>query len=216
NTDELRSAYNACLPLLTAWNTELAQNERLYRAYQTVLETEGDRLSRGQRKLLENALRDFRLAGVALPPEQKQRFKSLMEELAKLQSKFDENVLDATHAWTRHVTDRAELAGLPEPIIERAAAAARARELEGWLFTLDAPNYQAVMMHAEREELRREFYEAWTTRASDQGPSAGRWDNTPLIGEILRLRHEVAQLVGFKNFGEYSLATKMASSVSEV
>lgn len=216
NTDELRSAYNACLPLLTAWNTELAQNERLYRAYQTVLGNEGERLTRGQRKLLENALRDFRLAGVALPPEKKQRFKSLMEELAKLQSKFDENVLDATNAWTRHVTDRAHLSGLPEPIVERAAAAARARDLEGWLFTLDAPNYQAVMMHAEREELRREFYEAWTTRASDQGPSAGRWDNTPLIGEILRLRHEVAQLVGFENFGEYSLATKMASSVAEV
>jgi oligopeptidase A len=216
NTDELRNAYNACLPLLTAWNTELAQNERLYRAYQTVLGNEGERLTRGQRKLLENALRDFRLAGVALPPEKKQRFKSLMEELAKLQSKFDENVLDATNAWTHHVTDRAHLSGLPEPIVERAAAAARARDLEGWLFTLDAPNYQAVMMHAEREELRREFYEAWTTRASDQGPSAGRWDNTPLIGEILRLRHEVAQLVGFENFGEYSLATKMASSVAEV
>jgi oligopeptidase A len=216
NTDELRNAYNACLPLLTAWNTELAQNERLYRAYQTVLGNEGERLTRGQRKLLENALRDFRLAGVALPPEKKQRFKFLMEELAKLQSKFDENVLDATNAWTHHVTDRAHLSGLPEPIVERAAAAARARDLEGWLFTLDAPNYQAVMMHAEREELRREFYEAWTTRASDQGPSAGRWDNTPLIGEILRLRHEVAQLVGFENFGEYSLATKMASSVAEV
>src|SRR5262245_58147898 len=117
NSDELRAAYNACLPLLTAWYTDLGQNERLYRAYETVLEREGEHLSAGQRKLLENALRDFRLAGVALDPERKQRFKQLMEQRAMLQSKFDENVLDATNAWSRHVTDRAQLAGLPSSIV---------------------------------------------------------------------------------------------------
>jgi oligopeptidase A len=216
NSDELRAAYNACLPLLTAWHTELAQNERLYRAYETILANEGNRLSAGQRKLLQNALRDFRLAGVALPAEQKSEFKALVEQLATLQSKFDENVLDATNAWSRHVTQESEIAGLPQPIVERARAAAQTRQLEGWFFTLDAPNYQAVMMHAENETLRREFYQGWVTRASDQGATDGRWDNTQLMAQILDLRHKVAQLVGYPNYAEYSLATKMASSVEEV
>jgi oligopeptidase A len=216
NTDELRAAYNACLPLLTAWHTDLAQNERLYRAYETILAQQGPQLGAGQRKLLENALRDFRLAGVALPPERKARFKALMEQIATLQSKFDENVLDATNAWSRHVTDAAQLAGLPAPIVERARTAAQSRQLEGWFFTLDAPNYQAVMMHGEHEPLRREFYEGWTTRASDQGPGTGRWDNSALMAQILAVRSEIAALVDFPNYAEYSLATKMASSVTEV
>ena len=216
NSDELRTAYNACLPLLTAWHTELAQNERLYRAYETILANEGDRLTAGQRKLLQNALRDFRLAGVALPADQKAEFKALVEQLATLQSKFDENVLDATNAWSRHLTQASELDGLPQPIVERARAAAQSHQLEGWYFTLDAPNYQAVMMHAENEALRRDFYQAWVTRASDQGSADGRWDNTELMAQILDLRHKIAQLVGYPNYAEYSLATKMASSVEEV
>jgi oligopeptidase A len=216
NSDELRAAYNACLPLLTAWHTELAQNERLYRAYESILANEGSRLTAGQRKLLQNALRDFRLAGVALPADQKAEFKALVEQLATLQSKFDENVLDATNAWSRHVTQEGEIAGLPQPIVDRARAAAQARQLEGWFFTLDAPNYQAVMMHAENEALRREFYQAWVTRASDEGAADGRWDNTQLMAQILELRHKIAQLVGYPNYAEYSLATKMASSVEEV
>jgi oligopeptidase A len=216
NSDELRGAYNACLPLLTAWNTDLAQNERLYRGYEGILQREGDRLTPAQRKLVENALRDFRLAGVALPTEQKQRFKALMEQLATLQSKFDENVLDATNAWSRHVTDATHIEGLPQPIVDRARAAAQAKQLEGWFFTLDAPNYSAVLMHCSYELLRREFYQAWVTRASDQDGNEGRWDNSALMEQILAVRHEVAGLVGFPNYGEYSLATKMASSVAEV
>lgn len=216
NNDALRQAYNACLPLLTAWHTELAQNERLYRAYEAILRNEGERLGAGARKLLENALRDFRLAGVALPPEKKTRFKQLMEQLASLQSKFDENVLDATNAWSMHVQDESELTGLPQPILDRARNAAQSRELPGWYFTLDAPNYQAVMMYAESESLRREFYRAWVTRASDQGIEPARWDNSTLMTQILEARRELASLVGFKDYAEYSLATKMASSVAEV
>jgi oligopeptidase A len=216
NSDELRAAYNACLPLLTAWNTDLAQNERLYQAYETVLKNEGPRLSPGQRKLVENALRDFRLAGVALPPDKKQRYKELVEKLATLQSKFDENVLDATNAWSRLLTDEKEIEGLPPPIVERARAAAAAKQQIGWLFTLDAPNYTAVMMHAAHEPLRRDFYHGWTTRASEQDGNQGRWDNTALMDQILAVRHEVANLVGYPNYAEYSLATKMASSVPEV
>lgn len=216
NSDELRAAYNACLPLLTTWHTDLAQNQQLHDAYQAILAREGDRLSGGQRKLLENALRDFRLAGVALPAERKQQFKALAERLSTLQSKFDENVLDATNAWSRPVTDAAELHGLPEAIVERAKAAAQTAGKEGWLFSLDAPNYLAVMMHGESETLRREFYQAWVTRASDQGLSPERWDNTALMAQILATRTELAALVGFDSYAEYSLASKMASSVREV
>ncbi len=170
----------------------------------------------GQRKLVENALRDFRLAGVALPDDRKDRFRAAMERLAVAQSKFDENVLDATNAWSRHVTDAAELEGLPDAVTDRARAAAEAASQPGWLFSLDAPNYQAVLTHADNEPLRREFYTAWVTRASDAGPHAGQWDNSALMAEILQLRHEAAQLVGFANFAEYSLATKMAHETGEV
>jgi oligopeptidase A len=216
NNDELRAAYNACLPLLTAWNTDLAQNEKLYAAYQNVLDKEGTQLSAAQRKLLENALRDFRLAGVALPADKKARFKAVMEQLATLQAKFDENVLDATNAWSHTVSDEVELAGLPMSIVARAKAAAEAKQQAGWLFSLDAPNYMAAMMHAEHEPLRRDFYQAWSTRASDQYATDIKWDNSQLMEQILALRHELAGLVGFTNYAEYSLATKMAKSVKEV
>jgi oligopeptidase A len=216
NSDALRAAYNQCLPLLTAWNTDVAQNESLYHAYQDILERQSAELNPAQRKLLQNALRDFRLAGIGLPQQRKEQFKALMERLAVLQSKFDENLLDATNAWTRHITEDTLLQGLPEVISARARAAAEAHELPGWLFTLDAPNYQAIMTHAHHEPLRREFYEAWVTRASDMGSSADRWNNSELMVQILSARRELAQLVGFANFAEYSLATKMASSVSEV
>jgi oligopeptidase A len=151
-----------------------------------------------------------------LPPDKKSRFKAVMEQLASLQAKFDENVLDAANAWLRQIDNESELAGLPQPIIARTKAAAEAKQQTGWLFSLDAPNYQAVLMHGEHESLRREFYEAWATRASDQGPHAGKWDNSPLMEQILALRYELANLVGYANYAEYSLATKMAKSVDEV
>ncbi|HSN72230.1 MAG TPA: M3 family metallopeptidase, partial [Steroidobacteraceae bacterium] len=216
NTEALREVYSKCLPLLSAWNTELAQNERLYDAYRTILERDGDQLSGAQRKVLEHALRDFRLAGVSLPAERKARFKACVEELATTQAKFDNNVLDATNAWECHVTDESRLAGLPAAVRDRARNAANEAGRTGWLLALDPPNYQAVMTHADDRGLRREFYEAWTTRASDQGPNAGRWDNGALMEQILALRHEIATLAGFPNYAEYSLATKMARSVPEV
>jgi oligopeptidase A len=214
NSDELRAAYNACLPLLTAYHTELAQNERLYAAYQHVADSEYATLPPAGRKLLDNALRDFRLAGVALDPARKQRFGELMERLALVQAKFDENVLDATNAWSRHVESVSDLAGLPSAVIERARAAAEAAGKTGWLFTLDAPNYQAVLTHAENRDLRHDFYKAWVTRASEQG--AAQWDNSALMEDILGLRHQIAQIVGFASFAEYSLATKMARDPDEV
>ncbi|MGE0114909.1 MAG: M3 family metallopeptidase [Steroidobacteraceae bacterium] len=215
NSDELRAAYNACLPLLSAWHTDLGQNEKLYHAYEQVRNNEANTLNAAQLKLLDNALRDFRLSGVALPAGQKARYKTLMEQLTQVQAKFDENVLDATNAWSKTITDQTELSGLPTPIVERARSAALDKQQEGWLFTLDAPNYMAVLLHADNGNLRREFYEAWATRASDQSANT-QWDNSALIEQIMQLRHELAGLVGFDNYASYSLATKMAKSVSEV
>jgi len=216
NSDELRAAYNACLPLLTAYHTELGQNAELCAGYQGVADREGAALGAEQRKVVDNALRDFRLAGVSLPAERKQRFGEIMERLATAQAKFDENVLDATNAWLRRVTDERELDGLPANAVHRAREAAAEAGQDGWLLSLDAPTYQAVLTHAASETLRREFYQAWVTRASDRGPHANRWDNGPLMAEILALRHEAANLVGFANFAEYSLATKMARDPAEV
>jgi len=216
NSDALRAGYNACLPLLSAYQTDLAQSEPLFRAYRTVAEQQGAALGPVQRQLLEHRVRDFRLAGVGLPAERKERFKTAMLELTQLQAKFEENVLDATNNWTWHVTDAADLAGLNEMLIEQARRRAAERGIPGWVLTLDQPTYVAVVTDAESEPLRRAFYEAWTTRASDQGPNAGRWDNSQVMEEILRRRHEAARLLDFSNYAEYALATRMATSVQEV
>jgi oligopeptidase A len=216
NSEALRASYNACLPLLSAYHTDLAQSEPLYHAYRTIAEQEGEALAPVQRELIAHAVRDFRLAGVHLPAERKQRFKTAMLELAQLQAKFEENVLDATNSWTCRLTDAAELRGLNEMLIEQAQRRAREQGVSGWVLSLDQPTYVAVVTDAESESLRRAFYEAWTTRASDRGPSAGRWDNAPLMEEILRRRHEAAQLLDFPSYAHYALARRMARSVEEV
>jgi oligopeptidase A len=216
NSEGLRGHYNACLPLLSAYHTDLAQSEPLYRAFRTIAQSESQSLGPVQRQLLEHVVRDFRLAGVGLPPERKERFKTAMLELSQLQAKFEENVLDATNSWSRHVTDSGELRGLNEMLIEAARKRAHERELPGWILTLDQPTYVAVVTDAESATLRRAFYEAWSTRASDQGPSAGRWDNSGVMEDILRRRHEAAQLLDFPNYAAYALATRMAHSVDEV
>jgi oligopeptidase A len=217
NSPELRAAYNACLPKLSAYATELGQNERLYRAYRAVAEGPGhEGLDTAQRKILENALRDFRLSGIDLPPEQKSRYKAIMQELSNLTARFEEHLLDATHGWTRLVTDEQALSGLPESACALARQKAEQAGQEGWLFTLEIPSYLPVMSYADDRELRRALYEAYVTRASDEGPHAGRWDNTPVMADILRLRHEAAQLLGYANYAERSLATKMAGSTRQV
>jgi oligopeptidase A len=216
NSEALRAGYNACLPLLSAYQTDLAQSEPLYRAYRTIAEQEGAVLASVQRQVIAHAVRDFRLAGVGLPAERKERFKAAMLELAQLQAKFEENVLDATNSWTWHTTDSGELRGLNEMLIDQAQRRAHERGLPGWVLSLDQPTYVAVVTDAESGELRRAFYEAWTTRASDQGPTAGRWDNSAIMEQILRRRHEAEQLLDFPNYAEYALATRMAHSVGEV
>jgi oligopeptidase A len=216
NSAQMREAYNECVPLLTAYSSELGQNSALQAAYARVLENEGAVLDPQQRKVLENALRDFRLAGVDLPPEKQTRYREVAQRLAQLGTKFAENVLDAGRAYTRHVANGAVLAGLPPNTIDRAAADASEAAQPGWLFKLDQPTYVTVMASAENEQLRRDIYEAWITRASDMGPSAGRFDNQAIIAEILPLRHELSQLLGFQNYVDYALATRMAKSSKQV
>jgi oligopeptidase A len=216
NSEPLRASYNACLPLLSAYHTDVAQNEALHRAYRAISEREQHVLGPVERRVVEHTLRDFHLAGVGLDVERKQRFKTVLLELSQLQAKFEENVLDATNAWSHHITDAAELAGVNGTIVEQARRRAHAERLEGWVLTLDQPTYVAVVTDAESQNLRRAFYEAWSTRASDQGPHAGRWDNSPVMENILRHRHEAAQLLGFKSYAEYALAKRMARSVEEV
>jgi oligopeptidase A len=216
NSDALRSGYNACLPLLSAYQTDLAQSEPLYRAYRTIAEQESAALGPVQKQVIDHALRDFRLAGVGLDPERKERFKNVMLELTQLQAKFEENVLDATNGWSYHVYDESELRGLNSTLIEQARKRGHEQRVEGWILTLDQPTYVAVVTDAESESLRRAFYEAWATRASDQGPNAGRWDNSGVMEDILRLRHEAARLLEFRSYAEYALSTRMAHSVDEV
>jgi oligopeptidase A len=216
NSAVMREAYNECVPLLTAYSSELGQNSDLYAGYAYVLQHERDALDPAQLKVVENALRDFRLAGVDLPAERKSRYREVMQRLAQLGTKFSENVLDAGRAYTRSVTDGSELAGLPSNAMDRAAADAREANQPGWLFKLDQPTYMTIMTSAESEQLRRDIYEAWVTRGSELGPSAGRFDNGPIIAELLPLRHELAQLLGFKNYADYALATRMAKSTKQV
>ncbi len=216
NSAAMREAYNECLPFLTAYYSEVGQNVELQAAYSYVLEHEANTLDAAQRKVVENALRDFRLAGVDLAPDRKARYREVVQRLAQLGTKFSENVLDAGRAYTRSVTEGIELAGLPSNAVDRAAADAKEANQPGWLLKLDQPTYMTVMTSAESVQLRRDIYEAWVTRASDVGPSAGRFDNGPIISELLPLRHELAQLLGFKNFADYALATRMAKTSTQV
>ena len=217
NSDELREAYNACLPLLSEYGTEMGQNPKLYQAYQTIADSENfSQLNQAQQKSIENALRDFRLAGVALAEDKKQRYGDIKKRLSELTSKFAENVLDATQGWTKLIPKVEDLAGVPESSLAAMAQAAEAKEQEGYLVTLEFPSYFPIVTYCENAALREEVYEAFVTRASDQGPNAGEWDNSTLIDEILALRHELAVLLGFENYADYSLATKMADKPEQV
>ena len=217
NSEAWRAAYNSCLPKLSEYSTEIGQNEKLYRAWQALAESPAFAdLDAGQQKLVRDSLRDFRLSGVALSAEAKTRFKEIAQQLAGLQAKFEENLLDATQAWTKNIADEQLLAGLPASALAQAQQQAQRKRLDGWLLTLDFPSYHAVITHADNRALREEIYTAFSTRASDQGPHAGRWDNSAHMEDILRLRHEAAQLLGFASFAERSLATKMADTPARV
>jgi len=217
NSEALREAHNACLPMLSEYGTEMGQNRRLFEAYQAIANSEQFKaLNTAQQKVINDALRDFRLSGVDLPEDKKARYKDIQQRLSSLTSKFSDNVLDATQGWKKHITDASQLLGLPDSAMAMAKQTAEAEQQSGWMLTLEFPSYFAVMTYANDRELREEMHNAYVTRASDQGPNAGRWDNSRIMEEILALRHEKAQLLGYNNFAELSLATKMAPDTDAV
>ncbi len=217
SSDELREAYNLCLPILSDYGTELSHNQKLFYAIQSIaINCEYQNLDHAQQRAIDLDIRNFKLAGVALEADKKLRFAELSKELSQLCTQFEENVLDATQAWHKLVTDETELSGLPERVLRAAQEAAEKAGHKGWLFNLEIPSYSAVLRYADHPPLREELYIAYVTRASDQGPNAGQWDNSDVMQKILKARLEQAQLLGFNNYAEYSLATKMAKSPEEV
>lgn len=217
NSPELRQAYEACLPLLSQYSTWVGQHKPLYQAYKQLKQSEHyNTLSKAQKKVIDNALRDFDLSGIGLPDDKQKRYGEIVAKLSELSSQYSNNVLDATMGWSKLITDINQLAGLPESALSAAKQQATAKGQEGWLLTLDMPSYIPVMTYCDNRDLRFEFYQAYNTRASDQGPNAGKWDNTQIIKQILALRDELAKLLGFDTYADKSLATKMAQSTSQV
>ena len=217
NSAELREAYEACLPALSAYSTEMGQNRALFQAFEALAHSpQVADFDQAQLTILEHSLRDFRLSGIDLPEAEQKRYAEVQSKLSELGSKFSNQLLDATQAWTKHITDEAALAGLTDSAKAQMAAAAQAKGLDGWLITLEFPSYYPVMTYAEDRALREEVYAAYCTRASDQGPNAGKFDNGPVMEEILDLRQELAKLLGFGSFAELSLATKMAETPEQV
>ena len=226
NNDELREAYNASIALLTEYGTEVSQNEQLYKAYQQLADSdEYENLSQAQKQTVDNALRDFRLGGVALSEDKKKRYAEIQQRLSELSTQFSNHVLDSTQAWFKHFENADDLAGLPESALAQAAQSAQKKSLDGYVITLDFPSYYAVIMYADNRELRKEIYTAYVTRASSKSQKVNgdkevefttEFDNTAIIAETLALRHELAQLLGFDNYAERSLATKMAQSTQQV
>ncbi|ASA55874.1 oligopeptidase A [Vibrio gazogenes] len=217
NSEALREAYESCLPLLSEYGTWVGQHKGLFEAYQKIRGSEAyQSLSQAQQKTVRDALRDFELSGIGLPLAEQKRYGEISKRMSELGSKFSNNVLDATMGWTKHITDESELSGLPESALAAAKATAEAKGKEGYLLTLEMPSYLPVMTYCDNQALRQEMYEAYVTRASDRGPNAGQWDNTDIIAEQLKLRHEIAKILGFNCFSEKSLATKMAESPEQV
>ncbi len=212
-----RDAYNEGVARVSDYQTELYQDGRVYRAYGRIAEgEEGARLDPAQRKIVDNALRDFRLGGAELAAEDKQRLREIQRELTALGSRFQDNVLDATHGWELVLEDERALAGLPEGARGLARAAAERDGRAGHKFTLDGPSYTTFMSFADDRALRERMYEAYVTRASGEGPQAGRWDNSEIMVRILQRRRELARLLGFSSYAEYSLQRKMVRHVGEV
>jgi oligopeptidase A len=216
NTDELRNNYNACLPKLSEYHTEIGQNQALYQAIKQMADNAQQlQLDAAQVKVLTDALLSFKLSGIGLPEAEKKRYREISQQLSQLSANFSDNVLDATTSWYKHITQPEALSGLPASALDMAEQNARQRDLPGWVITLDFPCYIAVMQYADKRELRAEVFHAYTTRASELGQDPAK-DNTPVMRDILRLRQESAELLGYANYAEVSLAPKMAEDTGKV
>jgi len=222
NSPALREAYQACLGMLSEYSTWLGQHSGLFRAFQALRQSSAfSRLDESQQRSIDNTLRDFRLAGVDLPEAQKRRYGEIQARLSELANTFSNQLLDATQAWHKDiaeqdVTEADALAGLPQSALDTLKANAEAKGVEGYRITLDFPSFFPVMTYAEDRALREEVYTAFVTRASDVGPNAGEFDNAPAMEETLALRRELAELLGFATYADYSLATKMADGPGQV
>ncbi|RUR30774.1 oligopeptidase A [Vreelandella andesensis] len=217
NTPELREAYQTCLEKLSAFSTWMGQHEGLFNGWQSLKQGDGwAQLTHAQQRTVENALRDFRLAGVDLPADKKARYGEIQARLSTLSNQFSNNVLDATQAWHKDISQLDELAGVPESALETLKATAQAKGVDGYRITLDFPSFFPIISYADNRKLRHEVYAAFVTRASDQGPDTGKFDNAPILEEILALRQELAHLLGFDTYADYSLTTKMADSPEQV
>jgi len=217
DSEALREAYAAAQEKIVEHASELGQNRELYAAFKAVADASGfGALPRAARTLVEHELRDFRLSGVALEEPARSRFREIANELAKLSTEFENAVLDATDAWSEPIADEKTLAGIPDSGRAVLRAYAEEKNHDGWLATLKQPSVQAVLTYADDRSLRERVYRAYQTRASDQGPNAGEFDNSARIEKIVALRHEAARLLGFHDSAEESLATKMAPSPDAV
>lgn len=213
NSPLYRECYESCLPKLSAYETAIGHNRALYDAIQSI---DTHSLSAPQCKIIEDELRNFERSGVALSPEKKQRFEAIETRLAECSNHYENNVLDATQAFTYPITDEKRLSGLPAHALHAAKMRAKESQLPGWVLTLEIPCYLAVMTYADDRALREIAYTAYVTRASDQGPFSNQFDNTPIMDEILALREEKAVMLGYKNYAELSIANKMVGSTTEV
>ncbi|TVM05913.1 MAG: oligopeptidase A [Halomonas sp.] len=217
NSPELREAYEACIGKLSDFSTWVGQHEGLFNAWQALKEGPGwATLDDAQKRAVENTLRDFRLAGVDLPAEKKARYGEIKSRLSTLTNQYSNNVLDATQAWHKDIHNAEDLAGVPESALATLKSLAQAKGVDGYRITLDFPSFYPVLSYADDRALREEVYTAFVTRASDQGPNAGKFDNAAIMEEILALRSELATLMGFATYADYSLATKMADSPQQV
>ncbi len=213
NTDDIREAYNSAIQALTDYGNWVGQHRGLYQCYEAI---DTSTLNSADQEAVRQSLLSFKLSGIDLPEEQQQQLADINNQLSKLSTEFSNNVLDATDRWHHDVTGEDALAGMPPHAIAAAKEAAERADIQGYRLTLNMPSYLAVMMYADDAALRETLYTAYATRASDQGPDAGQSDNGPIINTIRALRHQKAQLLGYQNYAELSLAKKMADSTGQV
>lgn len=217
DSEELRGAYDETNKLLTEYGTWYGMYRPLYDAFNKLkTNAEYKTYSQAQKKAIDDALLDFKLSGIELTGKKAERYKEITKQLSELRTKFSNNVLDATKGWDLVINDKDKLKGLNDDALSAAKKSAESKQVDGYRFTLDYPSYSAIATYADDRSLRETMYKAYTTRASDQGPNAGKWDNTPVIGDIIALRTEMANLLGFKTYADYALATRMAENPQQV